>query len=285
MHPIKAKIDKRVAVQKEQLMPSAIYVYFLWEGRISRMTYWLYSLPLVALHLVNIYYISHISDVLPITLSAFIIYTGVMISSKRSHDLGRSGWFILVGLIPLINLWPFFEFGFEKGSKERNSYGDPAVWDYKSIKENSAHMLILFAAYIAAGIGLSFWISSPTPKNKGWDSNKCEVKLITVPDDEDSRALLRMRNSGIDLSRSREIDFFSVFKDEESVIRFTDDVREMGYDEVNYSYREETKAWDTRVRVLLLPTHANIKSTVSKLDKVARSYGGRADGWDCKPVD
>jgi uncharacterized membrane protein YhaH (DUF805 family) len=46
---------------------------------------------------------------------------------KRLHDRGKSGWFILVGLIPLIGqIWLLLEVGFLPGQRGDNRYGaDP----------------------------------------------------------------------------------------------------------------------------------------------------------------
>jgi uncharacterized membrane protein YhaH (DUF805 family) len=43
---------------------------------------------------------------------------------KRWHDRGRSGWWVVVGLVPLIgNLWGLIECGFMAGTASGNKYG------------------------------------------------------------------------------------------------------------------------------------------------------------------
>lgn len=46
---------------------------------------------------------------------------------KRFHDRGKSGWWLLIGLVPLIGaLWLFIELGFFSGEPKDNCYGqDP----------------------------------------------------------------------------------------------------------------------------------------------------------------
>jgi uncharacterized membrane protein YhaH (DUF805 family) len=56
---------------------------------------------------------------------AVAIYVGLMLSIKRSHDLGYSGLFSLVLLVPLVNLRPLVLFGFFEGIEGKNKYGLP----------------------------------------------------------------------------------------------------------------------------------------------------------------
>ncbi|GHU87403.1 hypothetical protein AGMMS49941_10860 [Deferribacterales bacterium] len=45
---------------------------------------------------------------------------------KRCHDRNRSGWFILLFLVPIVNLWAIIELGFLRGTVGDNKYGcDP----------------------------------------------------------------------------------------------------------------------------------------------------------------
>lgn len=60
----------------------------------------------------------------------------LVISIQRYHDLGKSGWWLLLLLIPLIGLiWVPIELGFRKGISEHNRYGpDPTIRpDYMTV--------------------------------------------------------------------------------------------------------------------------------------------------------
>jgi uncharacterized membrane protein YhaH (DUF805 family) len=46
---------------------------------------------------------------------------------KRSHDRDRSGWFILLFLVPLLNLWPLIELLFLRGTIGSNRFGPDPV--------------------------------------------------------------------------------------------------------------------------------------------------------------
>jgi len=64
-----------------------------------------------------------------IILSQFIILIpSVTIQVKRAHDRNRPGYFLLLSLIPLVNLWVIVEIFFLKGTSGVNNYGeDPLV--------------------------------------------------------------------------------------------------------------------------------------------------------------
>ncbi len=55
------------------------------------------------------------------------IWSGICVNAKRCHDRGRSGWFQLIMLIPLIGpLWYMIESGFLRGTQGLNRFGpDP----------------------------------------------------------------------------------------------------------------------------------------------------------------
>jgi len=123
------------------------------------------------------------------------------------------------------------------------------------------------------------------PKNMSWISRLFGGKSADFPDDSNGDVFRRMRDAGDDLSKSREIDFNRVFQREEDAGRFTDAVRQEGYSKVSCEYADELKAWDARVQILMIPTRVVVTEQESKLDAIARKFGGLADGWGCMHVD
>ncbi len=106
---------------------------FSFHGRISRSTYWLkFYLPYMGIYILMIG--------LDIAIGSFdkeagvgmftgifwliSIYSVIVINIKRIHDRNRIGWFLLLGLIPFVNIWVMIELGFLKGSEGSNDYGD-----------------------------------------------------------------------------------------------------------------------------------------------------------------
>jgi uncharacterized membrane protein YhaH (DUF805 family) len=108
--------------------------FFSFDGRVGRQTYWLRSLLLSGLNLVAIMMFFAAPDAgftaLPLFLAGGAMYLGNLLAGlattvKRLHDRGRSGWFMLVALIPFVGLWVLIEVGFLAGDQTPNEYGDP----------------------------------------------------------------------------------------------------------------------------------------------------------------
>jgi len=56
------------------------------------------------------------------TWQSFALYT------KRFHDRNKSGWWVLISLVPLIGaIWIIVECGFLKGSDEENRFGENPI--------------------------------------------------------------------------------------------------------------------------------------------------------------
>lgn len=70
---------------------------------------------------------SDIASILYIGLVIPIIWAGMALSVKRWHDLNKSGWWLLIALIPLAGaLFTLVEQGFHAGTEGPNNYGpDP----------------------------------------------------------------------------------------------------------------------------------------------------------------
>ncbi len=100
-------------------------ILFSLEGRISRSTYWLYLLLLVP-----IWGSGWMIDLAASRERRFFYWIGLLICAwpgialnvKRCHDRNRSGWFYLVCLIPLVQLWYVVEIGFLPGTPGRNRF-------------------------------------------------------------------------------------------------------------------------------------------------------------------
>jgi uncharacterized membrane protein YhaH (DUF805 family) len=60
------------------------------------------------------------------------LYSSFAVGVKRCHDRDRRGWFLLIGIIPLLNLWLLVELGMLPGTAGPNRFGPPepkATWD------------------------------------------------------------------------------------------------------------------------------------------------------------
>jgi uncharacterized membrane protein YhaH (DUF805 family) len=61
------------------------------------------------------------------TISSLSLVPQLAIGIKRCHDRNRSGWFVLIAFIPLVQLWYFVEMGFLSGTRGDNRFGPDLV--------------------------------------------------------------------------------------------------------------------------------------------------------------
>lgn len=107
---------------------------FTARGRTGRSTYWLkFLLPLTVIYsclvlvdaAVGTWDAKERVGLLATVFGLSSLYSFVAVSVKRCHDRERSGWFFLVSLIPVVNLWALVELGLLPGTAGPNRYGLP----------------------------------------------------------------------------------------------------------------------------------------------------------------
>ena len=119
-------------------------ILFSFQGRIPRRTYWLWGIVSGLAIGIVIGILGAIlgPEVDPTTgavsggglfgLIAGILYIpliwiGLALGVKRWHDRGKSGWWVLIALVPIVGaIWSFVECGCLRGTVGPNQYGpDP----------------------------------------------------------------------------------------------------------------------------------------------------------------
>ncbi len=111
------------------------HLFLSLQGRVGRRTYWQFAaVPALAFTMLTVLF-----D-LPLRMGSFgftvcallLSWVVLAVSVKRCHDRGRSGWFLLVKLIPIVGaLWVLVELGFLPAAEaaerfEARSLGGPA---------------------------------------------------------------------------------------------------------------------------------------------------------------
>ncbi|HVY33746.1 MAG TPA: DUF805 domain-containing protein [Caulobacteraceae bacterium] len=115
------------------------------NGRIGRGTFWLL---VVAIALLDLAFVALVSDwihteylngAIPrrpdghfvgagfgvLVVAVLSVWTLLSLGVKRAHDRGKSGWWLLIGLIPVYGvLRVTWELGFQPADSRRNAYGD-----------------------------------------------------------------------------------------------------------------------------------------------------------------
>ncbi|MCK5503818.1 MAG: DUF805 domain-containing protein, partial [Thermodesulfovibrionia bacterium] len=54
----------------------------------------------------------------------WIFWPSIAVQAKRWHDRNKSGWWIAIGLVPIVGpIWAFIENGFLPGDPGKNRFG------------------------------------------------------------------------------------------------------------------------------------------------------------------
>ena len=116
-------------------MFEALKKYAVFNGRARRKEYWLFFL---FFFIVSI--IANVIDVFAMTMGTIslivtlgLIIPHIAVSVRRLHDINRSGWWMLIGLIPLIGGIVLLVFFCKDGTNGSNPYGE----DPKSLERQS----------------------------------------------------------------------------------------------------------------------------------------------------
>lgn len=102
---------------------------FNFTGRSRRKEYWAATLfNFIFIFLASIFIEDHsISKILYFLYVIFILIIAIpnlSLCIRRLHDVGKSGWFYLIGFIPIINLWPVALILFVDSEPHTNQWGE-----------------------------------------------------------------------------------------------------------------------------------------------------------------
>lgn len=96
------------------------------NGRLNRLKYWKF----VGVNFIFVFVVATILGTVGVGDKILKIFSSIMsilfipFSIRRLHDLNKSGWFLLISLIPVINFFFGIYAGFFKGTEGPNDYGD-----------------------------------------------------------------------------------------------------------------------------------------------------------------
>ena len=108
--------------------------YVSFKGRASRSEYWWFTLFNLIVNIITF----AIDTTLGTMITYDIGYVGfiallalippsISVCFRRLHDLGKSGWWILIAIIPIVNfigIFVFLVFTLMEGEKQPNQYGN-----------------------------------------------------------------------------------------------------------------------------------------------------------------
>lgn len=101
--------------------------YATFDGRASRSEYWWFVLASliisVVLSMIDGIIFGKKLDILQTLFSLAILVPSIAIAIRRLHDIGKSGWWILISLIPLIGWIVALVFAVTDSNPGTNTYG------------------------------------------------------------------------------------------------------------------------------------------------------------------
>lgn len=104
--------------------------YIDFDGRARRKAYWMFTLFNIAISLGITLVVGLVSESLASGLSGLLALAlflpGLGLAVRRLHDTGRSGWYLLVLLVPIVGAFILLYFMVTEGDAGPNEYGpDP----------------------------------------------------------------------------------------------------------------------------------------------------------------
>lgn len=101
--------------------------YAQFEGRAGRAQFWWFVLANLIIN-VLLQILASAADALVIVsllYSLAIIIPSLAVAIRRLHDTGKSGWWLLIGLVPIVGVIVLIVFYATEGDAGPNQYGEP----------------------------------------------------------------------------------------------------------------------------------------------------------------
>ncbi|WP_375753776.1 ribonuclease E inhibitor RraB [Vibrio sp. HN007] len=102
--------------------------------------------------------------------------------------------------------------------------------------------------------------------------------MSQFPDDETGATLYQFQQHGFDLSKPLEMDFFVAVPSEGKGNLVALQADKLGFNTC-VEQDEETKEWTCYCTMTLVPKYSEVVKIEEQLTKIAKPYGGYADGF------
>ena len=113
---------------------------FSFRGRATRLEYWMYNVALICVSFILGFIFIALGDevggIVLVVFYLFFIWSLIAIQVKRWQDRDKSGWWILINLVPIIgSIWALIDNGFLRGTEGMNRFGEDPLERSTSNKE------------------------------------------------------------------------------------------------------------------------------------------------------
>jgi uncharacterized membrane protein YhaH (DUF805 family) len=103
-----------------QAVATCLRKYVDFSGRASRSEFWWFFLFQIIVMIVT----GMMSEILNGIAALGLLLPGLAVGARRLHDIGKSAWFLLLGLIPVLGFLVLL-YWFVQPSEGANAYGNP----------------------------------------------------------------------------------------------------------------------------------------------------------------
>lgn len=160
--------------------------YAIFSGRASRKEYWVFALFNITFVVIAII----LDNMLGIALSELgygpiyglyvlaMLIPGLAVAVRRLHDVGKSGWMILIALIPIIGgIWLIVLMATDSNPEE-NQYGEKLkdVQINDSITDELILLTIVWTLLVS-----TFWGIFPRINEQFWDTSTYKIANKIIP--------------------------------------------------------------------------------------------------------
>ncbi|MCM2579382.1 DUF805 domain-containing protein [Streptomyces meridianus] len=99
--------------------------YAVFSGRARRKEYWMFTLVSVVISIVLTIVDKAVLDssILNGLYSLAVLLPTLAVGARRLHDTGRSGWWQLIGVVPLVGWIVLIVFFASAGEQNQNAHG------------------------------------------------------------------------------------------------------------------------------------------------------------------
>ena len=123
-------------------MRAALSNYATFTGRVSRPEYWWWALSVFIIMLIvgllDAFLIAPLlgfaagdenaGQPLSIIVSLAILIPNVAVGVRRLHDTGRTGWWLLIGLVPVVGFLSLLYLFAQPSEEGQNQHGTKPTW-------------------------------------------------------------------------------------------------------------------------------------------------------------
>jgi len=109
---------------------AALRKYAAFSGRSRRKEYWMFVLINALISIALVFATGMTSEspglvgsLLYLVYSLAMLVPGLSVSVRRLHDTGRSGWWLLVGIVPIVGAIALLVFMAQDGQPGDNEFG------------------------------------------------------------------------------------------------------------------------------------------------------------------